>query len=90
MNKVATCWVTTFQLTSEEPFLASPLGGAFLLERAMLESFFDWLRRFFFADDDASRHGKVKSLLDLLSFPTVATIVCGITYVVGLLTGATQ
>lgn len=56
----------------------------------MLESFFDWLRRFFFADDDASRHGKVKSLLDLLSFPIVAAIVCGITYVVGLLTGATQ
>ena len=56
----------------------------------MLESFFDWLRRFFFADDDTSRHGKVKSLLDLLSFPTVAAIACGITYLFGLLTGAIQ
>lgn len=56
----------------------------------MLESIRDCARRFFIADDDASRHGKVKSLLDLLSFPTVAAIVCGITYVAGLLTGATQ
>ena len=56
----------------------------------MLESIRDCARRFFIADDDASRHGKVKSVLDLLSFPTVAAVACGITYVFGILTGAIQ
>ena len=56
----------------------------------MLESICDCARRFFVADDDTSRHGKLESLLDLLSFPIAVVVVCGITYVVGLLTGATQ
>lgn len=46
----------------------------------MLTSFFDWLRRFFLADDDASRHGKLKALIDLLGFPIVGATACGITY----------
>lgn len=56
----------------------------------MLESIRDCARRFFVADDDASRHGKLESLVDTLSFPIAVLVVCGITYIFGLLTGAIQ
>lgn len=56
----------------------------------MLESIRDCARRFFIADDDASRHGKLESLLDFLIFPIAVVVVCGITYLFGLLTGAIQ
>lgn len=64
--------------------------GLFFLENAMLESIRDCARRFFVADDDASRHGKLESLIDLLSFPIAVLVVCGITCLFGLLTGAIQ